>query len=469
LVDKEVHLKDYISAIRNHIFVIVISFLLVFGTALIVSLYMPRIYQASAVIEVQDSTSASGLSSLMQNVISKGVDQVSMETICKRFSSNSILYETIHNLKSRYPLEYDDLESPESLIPKISAKIIPDTKMIEVSVKMNMDEGRSERAAIIANELVSVMQKQRSAKADAEMMRRWDFINDRLKVAESEIIESEEDIRQFLKENGNSIVWTANINNMLSRISDLIKLKESGEYALIAEEKKLDQLSAKLENEPDFIEYSKTFARNPLLDKYRTDLADLQKQYVAAMASELGVENPRVKSIKAQIDEVIEKTNSISQEEIASKTQSINPMRQSIMSEIINSQLRQIAYETQLNITKQTLDRLNAEKDRIFSEMPQNQYQLDRINREVEYKGVIYRNLLDKKLDAEILAIENKGDESRIKGGIEIVDIAEPNIRPISPRVKFIGAISALIGIFAGLILAFLGEYLFGFQKPENC
>jgi len=341
--------------------------------------------------------------------------------------------------------------------------------MIEVSVKMNMDEGRSERAAIIANELVSVMQKQRSAKADAEMMRRWDFINDRLKVAESEIIESEEDIRQFLKENGNSIVWTANINNMLSRISDLIKLKESGEYALIAEEKKLDQLSAKLENEPDFIEYSKTFARNPLLDKYRTDLADLQKQYVAAMASELGVENPRVKSIKAQIDEVIEKTNSISQEEIASKTQSINPMRQSIMSEIINSQLRQIAYETQLNITKQTLDRLNAEKDRIFSEMPQNQYQLDRINREVEYKGVIYRNLLDKKLDAEILAIENKGDESRIKGGIEIVDIAEPNIRPISPRVKFIGGISALIGIFAGLVLAFLGEYLSGFQKPENC
>jgi uncharacterized protein involved in exopolysaccharide biosynthesis len=135
----EVYLRDYIAVILRHDFIVIISFLLIFGTALIVSLYLPRIYESSAIIEVQQTSSPTGLSGLMQNVISRGVDQVSMETICKRFISNSVLNETIRNIKRKSPKDNNDLTS-EFLAPKITAKTIPDTRMIEVKIKMRVGQ-----------------------------------------------------------------------------------------------------------------------------------------------------------------------------------------------------------------------------------------------------------------------------------------------------------------------------------------
>ncbi|MGB9596985.1 MAG: hypothetical protein ACPL7B_11955, partial [Candidatus Poribacteria bacterium] len=69
-MEKDVHLRDYLSIIRRHDFVLTISFLLIFGSALIVALYMPRVYEATATIEIQQGINPSGLSGLMQGLIS---------------------------------------------------------------------------------------------------------------------------------------------------------------------------------------------------------------------------------------------------------------------------------------------------------------------------------------------------------------------------------------------------------------
>jgi capsular polysaccharide biosynthesis protein len=213
----EVHLRDYIAVIRRHDFVVIISFLLIFGTALIVSLYMPRVYESTATIEVEQSSSPTGLSGLMQNVISRGVDQVSMETLCKRFVSNSVLNETIRNIKRNSPGKNNDL-TPEFLTPKIIAKTVPDTKMIEVKVRLMKDEGGSERASKIANELVRVMQNQRGKRTDADIIRRQDFINDKIRYFESQITDSDQNIRNFLKDKGGNITWSAYADYLLNRI-----------------------------------------------------------------------------------------------------------------------------------------------------------------------------------------------------------------------------------------------------------
>ena len=225
----EVHLRDYLAVIRRHDFVIIISFILVFGSALIVSLYLPRIYEATATIEIQQSTASSGISGMMQNFISRGVDQVSMETICKRFVSNSVLNETIHNLKNRSLYAYRGL-TPEFLAPRISAKIVPDTKMIEVKINLRKDEGGSQRASKIANELIRVMQDQRGKKTDAEVVRRQDFIGEKMRAIESQIDNSDQNIKSFLKSRGNSIAWSAHADYIFSRMSSLLNLKETNEF-----------------------------------------------------------------------------------------------------------------------------------------------------------------------------------------------------------------------------------------------
>ncbi len=466
---KEVRLNDYIIVIRKHDFIVIISFLLIFGSALIVSLYLPRIYEASSIIEIQPSTSVSGFSSLMQNVISRGVDQVSMETICRRFTSNSFLYEVINNLKKHSPNISSKLESPEYLIPKIKAKNIPDTRMIEVTVRMRMDEGGSEFASIIANELVYVIQEQRNTKANMEMTQRQDFIDNKIKMVEDQIDDSTQKVRNFLKENGDSAVWNAYVDNILLRLSDMKKLKESSNALMNAELKKIDRLNNKLSDEPEFVEYSKTLSKDPLWEKYRLDLAELQKQYVAAQATALGLKNPAVKSLKAQIDEITEKNKALVKDEISSRVQSLNPTRQAILNQLIESQLNLIAYQSQNELAEKLVNELELEKEKLFSKLPENQFQLYKMNREVDYIFDVYKDLLGKKLEAELLALENNSDNSKIKGGIEIVDIARPVSKPVSPRIKFISTIAAIAGIAVGLAMAFFSEYFEDtYQSPNE-
>ena len=472
MAEREIHLRDYFAVVRKHDFIVVVSFILVFGSALIVSLYMPRMYEASAVIEVQPSTSPSGLSSLMQNVMSNGADRISMETICKRFTSRSLLAETIRNLKKRIPEIGSSLGTPDALAPKILAKIVPDTRMIEVTVTMRRDEGGSQQAARVTNELISVMRTRRSAKTNSEMERRQHFINNEIEAVRTQISDSDRDIREFLKNSGDALVWTARADYILTRLSDQIEFKEANEMILIAEKSKLDDLKARLAKEPEWIEYSRTFSRDPLWDKYRTDLAELSKQLAAARAEELGDKNPKVKSLDAMIREIEGKMRDRAYEIMpeSAKTESRNPTHQALLNQRIDTELRLITYESRREMAEETLRKLNDEKEQIFSEMPEKQFQLDKMQREAEYKVDIYRLLLARDLEAKIWASENSDDNSgETKSGIEIVDVAQPGGRPVSPRSRFIGIVAGLAGLAVGLAMTFLADYFEStYQSPDE-
>jgi succinoglycan biosynthesis transport protein ExoP len=469
MAEKEVHLRDYLAVIRKHDFLVAVSFLLVFGSALIVSLYMPRVYEASATIEIQSSTPPSGLSNLMPSVMLRGADQVSMQTVCERFTSRSLLSETIRNLKKQMPGMRGYPESPDALASRVRAKIVPDTNMIQVIVRMRRDEGGSQTAALVANELVSAMQSYRSAKTGSEMGRRQDFVDGKIEEVQLEIGKSDQDIREFLKSSGDAAVWSARADYVLARLSSLVDLKERSGMALAAEERKRQELESRLEKEPEWTEHSKTFSRDPLWDKYGADLANLKRELVATQA-ELGGNNPRVKVLEAQIGEIMEEMKASAQEVMSAKTESRSPIYQALLDQMINTELRMINYETQIKIVEEMLSALNDEKDKVFSEMSESLFQLDKMRREVDYKVDIHKSLLEKKLEAEIWAVENSGNGAgRIKGGIEVVDMAQPSSHTVSPRVKFIGAIAGLVGLVVGLGMAFMAEYFEKtYRSPEE-
>ena len=332
--------------------------------------------------------------------------------------------------------------------------------MIEVTVTMRRDEGGSQQAARVANELISVMQIRRSAKTNSEMERRQHFINNEIEAVKAQISDSDQDIREFLKNSGDALVWTARADYILTRLSDQMEYKEANEMLLIAEKSKLDDLKARLAKEPEWIEYSRTFSRDPLWDKYRTDLAELRKQLAAARAEKLGDKNPGVKRLDAQIREIEGKMRDRAYEIMpeSAKTESRNPTHQALLNQRIETELKLITYESRREMAEETLQKLNDEKEQIFSEMPEKQFQLDKMKREAEYKVDVYKGLLEKELEAKIWASENS-NAGRMKGGIEIVDIALPGSRPVSPRVKFIGAVAGLAGLAVGLVMAFLLEY----------
>jgi uncharacterized protein involved in exopolysaccharide biosynthesis len=241
-------------------------------------------------------------------------------------------------------------------------------------------------------------------------------------------------------------------------------MKEGNETSLIAEQKKLNEIKAKLSNVPEFIEYSRTLSQDVLWNKYKTDLAELNLRSIGA-SFEYGDKSSNVKALLAQTDEINKEMMALAKEKmsVSATTESRNPTYQSLLDGIIDSELRIISYTATRDMADRLLKQANTERDRIFLEMPENQYQVGKMNREVGYKVDIYKDLLTKKIESEIMANENISDGLKIRGGIEIVDPAQPNSRPISPRIKFITLIAGVMGLAVGLSMAFLAEY---FEKP---
>ena len=98
---QEGHLRDYFQLIRKHDFTLCLSVLLVLGTALVISLRLPKTYAASALMLLVQPSTTSALPStnLFQSVLSGGVDRREMETITARFSTESMLKTAIENLE----------------------------------------------------------------------------------------------------------------------------------------------------------------------------------------------------------------------------------------------------------------------------------------------------------------------------------------------------------------------------------
>ena len=99
--EREVHLRDYLAVLQKYDFVICPSVLLLLGSALVVSVRLPKIYQASTLLLFDKPASNPPVSSanVFQNVLSGGVDRSEMETIGQRFLSESILISAIERLE----------------------------------------------------------------------------------------------------------------------------------------------------------------------------------------------------------------------------------------------------------------------------------------------------------------------------------------------------------------------------------
>jgi uncharacterized protein involved in exopolysaccharide biosynthesis len=103
MLQSEVHLRNYINIIRKYDFVIAVSFLLISGSAFVVSLYLPKAYEASTLVLIKESSSNGSTSStdVFQNILSGKIEQDEMETLKRRFLTESLLKSTFDKLESQ--------------------------------------------------------------------------------------------------------------------------------------------------------------------------------------------------------------------------------------------------------------------------------------------------------------------------------------------------------------------------------
>lgn len=473
---RELTLEDIFRMFKKRmvLFVsIVLAVVVVTGVYLI---FATPIYEASVTIKV-DPTSQSSVGDLFSSSLT-GSSGSNISTEVELIKSRTNIEEIIEVLglvdrvyseetKARLLSEgYSDRDLVASLTRSISSMItvspVKDTRIVRVSVQ-NKDPVL---ARDIANTLAEVYNTKLAELSKRDLTRKREFIEAQIPLLESDLNEATDKIKQFKEETG-IYVLDKHADQLFQMLSNYDK--QHNELMISAEEKKaeIETYQSMLDDFDStdsksikalWVQTSESFSVNPVLTSLRQSLATLQVE-LASMEEQYPKTDPRVRSKITEIS----KTESLIAEQIqnefiiSGQGMTLNPAYQQIITGVISS-------EAGFQILQASIQAVGLLRDQYQSELrnlPAKEQQLLDLERQIAVKESLYTLLLERLEEAKI-------SEAAVVGNAAIVDPATVPQSPVKPNKKLSLAIGGVLGIFLGMLMVFLAEYLDKTLKTEE-
>ena len=473
---RELTLEDILRMFKKRmvLFVsIVLAVVVVTGVYLI---FATPIYEASVTIKV-DPTSQSSVGDLCSSSLT-GSSGSNISTEVELIKSRTNIEEIIEVLglvdrvyseetKARLLSEgYSDRDLVASLTRSISSMItvspVKDTRIVRVSVQ-NKDPVL---ARDIANTLAEVYNTKLAELSKRDLTRKREFIEAQIPLLESDLNEATDKIKQFKEETG-IYVLDKHADQLFQMLSNYDK--QHNELMISAEEKKaeIETYQSMLDDFDSsdsksikalWVQTSESFSVNPVLTSLRQSLATLQVE-LASLEEQYPKTDPRVRSKITEIS----KTESLIAEQIqnefiiSGQGMTLNPAYQQIITGVISS-------EAGFQILQASIQAVGLLRDQYQSELrnlPAKEQQLLDLERQIAVKESLYTLLLERLEEAKI-------SEAAVVGNAAIVDPATVPQSPVKPNKKLSLAIGGVLGIFLGMLMVFLAEYLDKTLKTEE-
>jgi uncharacterized protein involved in exopolysaccharide biosynthesis len=455
---KEEPLHDYLQFIRKYSFVICLSTLLVLGTALVISLRIPKTYSASTRMLLIQSNTASPLSSnnLFQTVFSGGVDRREMATISERFSTESMLNAAIENMEENELGEVQHLPSIGNLKRKLKAQIHPEADYIDLSIELTETEGGERNAALLVNQLARDMQILRSENEKTRLAKHQSFLERKREDIDKEIRQLIEETLKFVRENGSPETWYPQLASLLEHYRNLQERLGISQQALHAARGRLNHFQNSQKNLPEQTQISETHNYNQIWLYLQEKLVNLESQRIGD-AEKAGKSSHELSGQDAQIAEIRKRSEATPQTATAT-THGTSPHYTYIQNQLIELPPTIESYENETNQLGQELQETRRELQKLLYEIPGNQHTFTQLRTKIELAGTLKEEIEKRYLESEILSAESGVTDAQ-KGGIEIVDIAVPRKISVSPQFKLIVILAGVVGLCLGVTLALLIEY----------
>ena len=458
---QEEHLRDYFQLIRKHDFTLCLTILLVLGTALIISLRLPKTYAASTLILLVQPSATSSFPSanLFQNVLSGGVDRREMETISTRFSTESMLNTAIENIEENGHSEAAALFPPVGKLKRVvRAQVDPDSDYVILSAELTEAEGGERNAALLVNQLTKDMQILRRGNEETKLSKLMEFLGNKQREIDAEIDKNLEELLQFVRDNGSAEIWVPKLTNLLQQLARVRESLEINQQQLYATNVHTTYLKEQLQNQPKQTTLSEITSHNPVWLFQQEKLFNLELQRVAD-AKKVGTTSSDLEGLNAQIAE-IQKKNKETAPLTTTVTSGVSAHYTYIQNQLTTLVPNLSRYENAVERLKAEEDTLKTELAKLIERIPENQIILTQKGAKIQQTNAMAEEIAKRSLEAEILYAESKMPTSRNQiGGIEIVDRATPRKIPISPQLRLILIIAGITGLILGVTVALFIEY----------
>jgi len=428
--DSTLHFLDYWRVIRSRKEVILAVLLLVVVTGTAFTLTLPKKYMSDARIMVRDDNMSVDV---FERQMPQGYNPFFLRTQYEIIKSRQLLYQVINdlNLQQVWGEELNDDGTPltrEQAFDKLSSSVkveqFRDTSIVAIQVySEDPDE-----AARIANEIAGVYRDQRLLLKRREVKRAIEALEGELAKQEERVDKAEDKLESLRKDLGVSML-TDGFRADKVRLQQLEADRITARVDMIVRKARLEQLEA-LSGE-ELMNASTYMVNDQAMQAIRAQLIDSEVT-LQVMLENYGENHPEVRRLQAGVNELRIKLND-----------ALVGMKKGLQAD----------YEVAFQKFKALEDELEMAKSRDIDAERQKFLPFNRAERAVKAQRLI--------LEALRARIAQEGIEVEIpRTPVEIIDPAEPPVRPVSPNLFLNIFLSIILGLVAGVGLAYFIEYL---------
>jgi len=429
-----VDLKEIIKILKKHFKLIFLFFMSSTIVGILVSALIPNIYEAEAKLRIKQSK---GLADSLLADLPTGNVMASQQLIATyaEIIKSRIVVETL--IKS-VPVQGEIPPKYEQMVERITVAPIKNTEIMQVKVQAKV----AKEAMVLTNSLVKVFLERLTELARSEQTTVKGFIGERLQEARQELAQTE-NVLETYKKSQKIIEPQEETKALVERLTEVNRLAATNQIEIATAEAKLTGVKAQLDQEK--VEY---IATNPLIEQARARLADLEVRLVGFL-QKYTADHPEVIALKAEIDQTKTKLDQEIKRVVNTEAPSQNSIHQELLQQKILSEVEIGAATAQ----QAEIKKIMALGDREIMKLPAQEEELARLMRDSSLAQEIYVMLAKRHEEARISEVMQPTD-------VQIIDQAITPENPIKPKRKMNVALAAFLGIFLGIGLAFLLEYL---------
>ena len=455
-MENELTFEDILKIFRKRFWWFFLTVVVTVAIALIYLFTTTPIYEASTTLKV-GSSQQSSVVDIFGSQMSSGSSKISTEI--ELIKSRRNLEKVIDNL---HLVDYfkERSDNPENVTKNnvikkmegiITVSPVKDTNIVKISVQSE----DSEFARRVADELSLVYNDLLKSLSKNEYTVRRVFIEEQIPNVEEELKVAQDNLRKFKEENNVFI-----LNEEAKAILQFLVAydQQLNAYQVQFEQSKLrvQAINDILKDIDQEIISSETISINPVVSNLRNQIVNIQVQ-LAGIEGTKSANDPEVLKLKEQLFQAQEMLKKEIDTIVTSQLKSINPQYSSLYSQLIEEQAN-------LQVIQGTIQALTSIRDGYQQELvklPALEQKLMDYEREVKVKENLYVLLLEKLEEAKIA-------EAGVIGTADIIDLAFVSPSPVKPNKTLTVAISGVLGIFLGILVVFLIEYMDKKLKDES-
>lgn len=442
-------LKDYLRIIFQRKWFFFVPFFVVFTTASVGSFFLPRYYQSSVLIFVEEEEIINPLIPLQEKLVYQPHELTLVEklkTLAEQILSYPQMIKLIRALNldegSTNPLVY------EQLINGIRQRTTVRIKAPEV-FSVSYEDRDPLKARQVANALVAFfIQENIEKKTESALIgvkfaeEQAKIYKERLEAAEAERYKFQE--KYVLELPGKALDMNTQflINYQTSLTSIELNLKEAKED--------LNKINRQLSGREAVIISEDLIALNPDVNRLTVELSKLQAELDKRMAD--NPDDPEIPVVMSQLEEVKERLRLESKKTIDAETAMNAPLFYQRLEQRQEDSRKKVE---ELEARRKRLDTLVNEYEGKLETMPEQDKIYSELTRDVRVNQNIYEMLRMKVEEQQLTAVELKEKGARY----EVLEEARLASKPSRPK-KLLTAVAAfVIGVLGGFGCVFMAEF----------